>query len=88
MAAQKHTLDIRYWKTGLKNVAKYRFKRRIKIFGFPDVMKLKSPLTLFLVASGDSIFQEVLDKYYRSEKDEKTINIIRAFGFIGSIGCR
>jgi uncharacterized protein (DUF1810 family) len=47
-----------------------------EIFGFPDVLKLKSSMTLFLAASENSIFQEVLDKYYQGEKDKKTMRII------------
>jgi uncharacterized protein (DUF1810 family) len=47
-----------------------------EIVGFPDVLKLKSSMTLFLVATGNPVFQQVLDKYYQGEKDGKTLEII------------
>jgi uncharacterized protein (DUF1810 family) len=47
------------------------------IFGSPDDFKLKSSMTLFsLVSNSNSIFEEVLQKYFNAEKDIKTMNII------------
>ncbi|MCR4883614.1 MAG: DUF1810 domain-containing protein [Clostridiales bacterium] len=47
------------------------------IFGFPDVLKLRSSMTLFAEVSGpDSVFQQVLDAYYHGEKDERTLQIL------------
>ncbi|MDR1097337.1 MAG: DUF1810 domain-containing protein [Tannerella sp.] len=46
-----------------------------EIFGFPDILKLKSSMTLFHIATGNPLFQQVLDKYYQGEKDEKTLKI-------------
>lgn len=48
-----------------------------KVFGSPDHLKLKSCMTLFsLVSNADPIFQLVLDKFFRGEKDDKTLRII------------
>ncbi|GHT41279.1 hypothetical protein AGMMS49965_10830 [Bacteroidia bacterium] len=47
-----------------------------QIFGFPDVLKLKSSMTLFLEVSDNPIFQQVLDKYYNGEKDDATLKIL------------
>ncbi len=49
-------------------------KDAAKIFGFPDVLKLRSCMTLFAAVSGEnSVFQKVLDAYYQGEKDERTL---------------
>ena len=49
------------------------------IFGFPDVLKLRSCLTLFAQASpGTSIFTRALDKYYGGEPDELTLQLLNA----------
>jgi uncharacterized protein (DUF1810 family) len=50
-----------------------------QIFGFPDFLKLKSSMTLFHAASDNPVFQQVLDKYYGGQKDEKTLRIIAKF---------
>ena len=48
-----------------------------EIFGSPDDVKLRSSMTLFAVASGQgSVFQRVLDKYYRGEKDDRTLQLL------------
>lgn len=47
------------------------------IFGFPDNLKLKSSMTLFEIATPEyMVFKEVLEQYFRGERDEKTISII------------
>ena len=43
------------------------------ILGFPDVLKVKSCMTLFNLVSPNDIFKEVLDKYYESQPCDKTI---------------
>ena len=50
-----------------------------EVFGFPDVLKLKSCMTLFAEVSEekDNIFTQVLDRFYNSEKDEKTIAYLK-----------
>ena len=48
-----------------------------QILGYPDDMKLKSSMTLFMLAAPDiSVFQAVLDKFYGGEPDKKTIELI------------
>ena len=45
----------------------------IRIFGTPDYLKLKSCMTLFKLANpNQSIFQEILDKYYNGFEDNST----------------
>ncbi|MBO2009068.1 DUF1810 domain-containing protein [Hymenobacter negativus] len=47
------------------------------IMGSPDDLKLRSSMTLFAVLPGaPPVFQQVLDKFYRGGKDEKTLRII------------
>lgn len=47
------------------------------IMGSPDDLKLKSSMTLFAALPGaDPVFQQVLDKFYKGAKDEKTLRII------------
>lgn len=43
------------------------------ILGFPDVLKVKSCMTLFDLVSPNDIFKEVLDKFYEGKRCEKTI---------------
>ena len=45
------------------------------IFGFPDDLKLKSSMTLFAFASSeeDSVFTEVLGKFYEGEQCKFTV---------------
>ena len=48
-----------------------------QIFGSPDDMKLKSSATLFAhVSPSGSVFERVLDKYFRGERDDKTLRLI------------
>lgn len=48
-----------------------------QILGSPDDMKLQSSMTLFsLVTNTDPVFEEVLKKFYDSEKDPKTLQIL------------
>ena len=45
-----------------------------EVFGSPDDMKLRSSATLFAaITPPDSVFAQLLDKYYRGERDERTI---------------
>ena len=49
-----------------------------KIVGEIDAYKIKSSMTLFAKASEDNqIFLDVLAKFYNSEYDEKTLNILK-----------
>ncbi len=46
------------------------------VMGYPDDLKLRSSMTLFLAASGDAVFQKVLDKFYSGRPDSKTLSIL------------
>ena len=49
-----------------------------EIFGFPDVLKLRSCATLFAhVSQSGSPFHHLLDKYYEGEPDIKTLRLLR-----------
>ena len=49
-----------------------------QIFGFPDDLKLRSCMTLFRLADlEDSLFEQVLEKYYDGIPDSKTVDIVR-----------
>ena len=61
-----------------------------QIFGGIDAMKLQSSLTLFDAVQPNSIFGEVLDKYYGGERDSMTLcrlglddRMLKALEFIG-----
>jgi uncharacterized protein (DUF1810 family) len=48
-----------------------------QIFGDPDYLKLRSSATLFATVSPpDSVFERLLQKYYRGEKDERTLRLM------------
>ena len=52
-------------------------KDAARIFGYPDVLKLRSCMTLFAEAGGkDSVFRRVLDAYYHGEKDPGTLALL------------
>ena len=47
------------------------------VFGWPDDLKLRSSMTLFSCAAADEpLFQQVLDKFYRGEPDERTLELL------------
>ena len=46
------------------------------VMGYPDDLKLRSSMTLFLAASGAAVFQKVLDKFYSGKPDSKTLRIL------------
>lgn len=49
------------------------------IFGYPDDMKLQSSMTLFSFISPEStVFLQVLNKYFKGEKDQKTMEILKS----------
>lgn len=43
------------------------------MFGFPDVLKLRSCMTLFDLIAPNDVFSRVLQKYYEGKRCEKTI---------------
>lgn len=51
-------------------------KRIEEILGFTDRLKLRSCMTLFYAVSQESIFKDVLDKFYNGEMDEQTLQKI------------
>jgi len=54
------------------------------IFGSPDDLKLRSCATLFAcVLPSGSVFDRLLDKYYRGERDRKTLRLL---GFDSAVG--
>ena len=44
--------------------------------GYPDNLKLRSCMTLFYLISKDSIFRQVLDKFYDGSMDDETEKIL------------
>jgi uncharacterized protein (DUF1810 family) len=49
----------------------------LEIFGSPDNMKLRSCATLFAsVSQPGSVFDQLLDMYFRSERDGKTLRLL------------
>ena len=48
-----------------------------EIFGYPDDLKLKSSMTLFVyVADPGSVFVRVLEKYFHGERDSRTLQLL------------
>ncbi|MFB0495972.1 uncharacterized protein (DUF1810 family) [Mucilaginibacter sp. OAE612] len=49
-----------------------------EIFGDPDHLKLRSSMTLFdAVPATFPVFGQVLDKFYRGERDQRTLDILK-----------
>ena len=49
----------------------------LEMFGSPDDMKLRSCATLFACVSPvGSVFEELLDRYFGGERDDKTLGLI------------
>lgn len=49
-----------------------------RIFGYPDVQKLRSCMTLFAaVSESPNVFQRVLDAYYGGRSDEMTLKLLK-----------
>ena len=51
----------------------YNNKTVDDIFGYPDVLKVRSCMTLFDLVSPNDIFNDVLFKYYEGQRCDKTI---------------
>ena len=48
-----------------------------EVFGSPDDMKLRSCATLFAsVSPAGSVFEQVLDRHFGGEPDEKTLRLL------------
>ncbi len=49
----------------------------LAVFGYPDDMKLKSSMTLFSsVANPNSVFDRVLEKFFKGKGDTQTIELL------------
>jgi uncharacterized protein (DUF1810 family) len=58
-----------------------------QVFGSPDDMKLKSCMTLFASLSNTNpVFQAVLEKFFKGEKDQKRYKLSRSNRRINSTG--
>lgn len=51
-----------------------------EILGAPDDMKLRSSATLFASVSGGGIFEQLIQKYFAGQHDEKTLKRLRDSG--------
>jgi uncharacterized protein (DUF1810 family) len=52
-----------------------------EIFGSPDDLKLRSSATLFAqVSTPDSVFEEIIDKYFDGRCDERTVELLKRGG--------
>ncbi len=48
-----------------------------EIFGYPDVLKFRSSLTLFArAAPGEAVFRDALAKYYPAGPDRETLRLL------------
>ena len=49
-----------------------------EVMGYPDDLKLKSCMTLFMVAAPEiDVFAKVLEKFFGGEKDLKTVEMVK-----------
>ena len=51
-----------------------------QIFGWPDTMKFRSSMTLFAQISGDDLFTQALDKFFRGQADSRTLELLKQKG--------
>ncbi len=56
-----------------------------EIFGYIDNLKLRSCMTLFGCASNDGLFRDALDKYFDSEADQLTLDILESTKMPGAL---
>jgi uncharacterized protein (DUF1810 family) len=47
-----------------------------QIFGYPDHLKFRSCLTLFMTATADKVFKEALLKYFDGKPDTLTLDLL------------
>ena len=60
-----------------ETLLRLRNKSASEVFGYPDDLKLRSSMTLFATVSDpDSVFHRVLDQYFESGMDQKTLDIL------------
>jgi len=61
-----------------KELLKLPTSNAYEVLGFTDAMKLKSCMTLFFYANPDIFeFQQVLEKYFKKEEDERTVRMLK-----------
>ena len=61
----------------VENLLELEERSAEEIFGYPDVLKLRSSLTLFAHVSGEgSAFHRALDKFYQGEPDARTLRLL------------
>jgi len=53
----------------------------MKVFGWPDNMKLRSCMTLFAQISEDDLFARTLDKFFGSQEDSLTLELLKQKGY-------
>jgi uncharacterized protein (DUF1810 family) len=60
-----------------EEILKLKTNNANQVLGSPDDLKLKSSMTLFAsIPRSSPVFQQVLDKFYKGLKDEKTIELM------------
>ena len=52
----------------------------MKIFGWPDNMKVRSCMTLFAQISEDDLFVKALDKFFGGQEDSMTLEVLKQKG--------
>jgi uncharacterized protein (DUF1810 family) len=50
------------------------------VFGFPDNLKFRSSMTLFVVAAPEGPYQAALDRWCSGEPDPRTVELLRRGG--------
>ncbi|MDJ0679200.1 MAG: DUF1810 domain-containing protein [Xenococcaceae cyanobacterium MO_167.B52] len=58
-------------------VYKMEGKTASEIFGYPDDLKLKSSMTLFSTVASESVFLNIINKYFQGKKDTKTLQLLK-----------
>lgn len=48
----------------------------VAVFGTVDAIKLRSSLTLFVIASGERLFEAALERWFGGERDERTLALL------------
>ena len=79
----KEYINNNYLRDNLIKISKELLKQGSNnprdIFGSIDSIKLRSCMTLFDMVSDNTVFKEVLDKYYHGEKDNLTIELLSSY---------
>lgn len=81
-AIQSKREAVEYWndpilRSHMKELCRELLKQDASIdyiMGYPDNLKLRSCMTLFYLVTGESIFKNVLDKFYNGTLDAYTVH--------------